>query len=271
MSESMFMSLDDEFGKNGYIIRESKIQKGCEYPVHWHDYFEFEVILDGTGIHTLNDRKYTVSAGSAYLLSYCDFHSIRADTDMRLINLRFCEEAAEKELVDYIQPGASRFCVQFAEEEFKRIIRFTDTLYQEQNSEKPFAEIMSKSMISAIVTELIRKSASFSPSKYRPKHVQSAVALIRRDFRNDLTLFSAAKKLAVSANHLGVIFKKSLGISFADYLNMTRLKYACGLLCTSSLSVKQIAFESGYNSAEYFVYVFKQKLGVTPSEYRKAH
>ena len=52
---------------------------------------------------------------------------------------------------------------------------------------------------------------------------------------------------------------------------MTRLKYACGLLCTSSLSVKQIAFESGYNSAEYFVYVFKQKLGVTPSEYRKAH
>ena len=66
MSESMFMSLDDEFGKNGYIIRESKIQKGCEYPVHWHDYFEFEVILDGTGIHTLNDRKYTVSAGSAF-------------------------------------------------------------------------------------------------------------------------------------------------------------------------------------------------------------
>ena len=184
MSESMFMSLDDEFGKNGYIIRESKIQKGCEYPVHWHDYFEFEVILDGTGIHTLNDRKYTVSAGSAYLLSYCDFHSIRADTDMRLINLRFCEEAAEKELVDYIQPGASRFCVQFAEEEFKRIIRFTDILYQEQNSEKPFAGIMSKSMISAVVTELIRKSASFSPSKYRPKHVQSAVALIRRDFRN---------------------------------------------------------------------------------------
>ncbi|MBO5070669.1 MAG: AraC family transcriptional regulator, partial [Roseburia sp.] len=32
-----------------------------------------------------------------------------------------------------------------------------------------------------------------------------------------------------------------------------------------------IAFAAGYNSVEYFLYIFKKKLRMTPSQYRDSH
>ena len=62
---------------------------------------------------------------------------------------------------------------------------------------------------------------------------------------------------------------KWTGAGFSEYVNTARIKYACNLLTTTDLSVKEIAFSSGYNSVEHFMYVFKKKTADTPANYRK--
>ena len=81
-------------------------------------------------------------------------------------------------------------------------------------------------------------------------------------------LEKVSKELSISQNHLGSLIKKEIGMSFSEYLNSVRLKYACDLLKSTNLSVKEIAFSSGYSSVEYFLYIFKQKLKTAPTKYR---
>ena len=59
-------------------------------------------------------------------------------------------------------------------------------------------------------------------------------------------------------------------MSFNRYLAQTRLRFACGLLSSSDKPVKEIAFESGFGSVEYFLSTFRKYIGTTPSEWRSA-
>ena len=47
---------------------------------------------------------------------------------------------------------------------------------------------------------------------------------------------------------------------------MSRVKEA---LTNSSLAVKQIAYEMGYENEDYFFTAFKRTIGMTPMEYRE--
>lgn len=71
-----------------------------------------------------------------------------------------------------------------------------------------------------------------------------------------------------SANYIGKLFKNQMKCSFNEYVNTLRLKHACSLLHSSNMTIKEIADASGYSSIEYFMYSFKKKMMMTPSEYR---
>ena len=58
-------------------------------------------------------------------------------------------------------------------------------------------------------------------------------------------------------------------MSFNQYLSTIRLRYACGLLESTLLPVKDVAAASGFASTEYFLFVFKQKMGITPGQFRR--
>ena len=63
-------------------------------------------------------------------------------------------------------------------------------------------------------------------------------------------------------------FKKQFGYSFVSYLNMIRINQSVELFKDES-SVKEIAFQVGYRSVEYFNRVFKKVNGVSPKEYQR--
>ncbi len=61
------------------------------YPQHWHNYFEIEIVTEGTGTHILNGTTYPICKGDIYLLTPVDFHEIRSSTPKELINISFDE------------------------------------------------------------------------------------------------------------------------------------------------------------------------------------
>ena len=93
--------------------------------------------------------------------------------------------------------------------------------------------------------------------------IQRIMEYIHKNFRQNLTLTYAAKKFALSPNYFCKIFSNSMGISFNSYLNSIRLKYVGALLVSTDKAIYEIAFESGYNSVEYFRQIFKKKFEVS--------
>lgn len=65
------------------------------------------------------------------------------------------------------------------------------------------------------------------------------------------------------------IFKKEFGITPYKYLCQKKIGLAKSMLKSTNLSVKEIAFRLNYADEYYFSNAFKQKVGISPSEYRK--
>ena len=115
---------------------------------------------------------------------------------------------------------------------------------------------------------MIRKSSA-DKMHVAPLPIQRAIAYMNEHFLEKITLEELAEQLSFSTNYLGQLFKNQIGCTFNEYLNTLRLKYASSLLVASDMPVKEVAYISGYSSVEYFMYVFRKKMGMTPGEYRR--
>ena len=140
-------------------------------------------------------------------------------------------------------------------------------LLKESSEKLPYYALNIKSKINEIVISMIRK-ATCNEIIATPLPIQQAIAYINEHFLEQITLKDLAKQLSFSPNYLGMLFKKQTNSTFNEYLNTLRLKYACNLLSSSDISVKEISYASGYGSVEYFMYAFKKKMLMTPIEYR---
>lgn len=77
----------------------------------------------------------------------------------------------------------------------------------------------------------------------------------------------AAEAAGIGENQLCKRFRKLLGVSVRDYLLARRIEHASNLLKHSNLTIREIAFASGFNDPNYFTRVFRARTGGTPSEY----
>ena len=82
-------------------------------------------------------------------------------------------------------------------------------------------------------------------------------------------LAEMAGMVHVHPQYLSSLFKQELGIGYNDYLNMLRLEKAGRMLEDESMSLQEISEQCGFSDLAYFCRKFKQKTGVTASEWRR--
>ena len=104
--------------------------------------------------------------------------------------------------------------------------------------------------------------------------VEHAVREIRKlaedNFANhECNVAWIANKLYMTSGYVGRIFNKSTGIGLMEYITECRMKAACRLLSEENIAVSKIAAQVGYTDANYFTKAFRNKMGMSPSEYRK--
>ena len=80
-----------------------------------------------------------------------------------------------------------------------------------------------------------------------------------------------ASELNLSAGYFGDLIKKDSGISAQEYIQMKVIDLAKEKIFDRTKSVNQVAFELGFKYPQHFTRLFKQRVGVSPSEYRSAN
>lgn len=99
--------------------------------------------------------------------------------------------------------------------------------------------------------------------------VQKAKVLIRKYYNQGITLEETARKLFVSEEYLSTQFKKETGSTFTETVRKFRIEKVKELLVETSLKMNQIAELAGYSDPKYMSKVFKEEVGMLPTEYRK--
>lgn len=268
MKKSLVKSEAPLFHGKNYTLQKRIIKKGTRYLPQWHDFYEFGIILSGTGEHLYNNFKYIIKPGDAYLMSNRDFHAVLAESDITLICMQFDANVLSNEISYFLGRSDNCFQCQFCKDEMDEILGYFRIIGTEERDEKIYSDVVVKNTITAIVIMTLRKSNCMECGSM-PRLVRQVVRYIDKNFKEKISLTNLAQVFSITPNYLGRILTKWLGISFSEYINRVRIKYACNLLATTDLSVKEIAFSSGYNSVEHFIYVFKSIMDDTPSNYRK--
>lgn len=97
------------------------------------------------------------------------------------------------------------------------------------------------------------------------------IEYLKQNISEEMSLKTLASRFHCSPAHLGRIFKKEIGEPFSEYLNRTRIEYACKLLIETDYSLSDISEKIGYSNINYFFNVFGKLKGCSPKKYRSIH
>ncbi|MBQ8586367.1 MAG: helix-turn-helix domain-containing protein [Butyricicoccus sp.] len=99
--------------------------------------------------------------------------------------------------------------------------------------------------------------------------VEKAVHYIHENLTRSISLDDLAKEVGLSRYYFAHAFKKLTGASPIEYTQHARLEQTKRYLADTSLPLLEIAPKVGYHSASALSTLFRKKLHMTPSEYRK--
>ena len=109
--------------------------------------------------------------------------------------------------------------------------------------------------------------AGMRGGKKLKKIAEDALALIVAHYSEKITVKWAADKLFISESHLMHEFKEETGATFNECLTYYRIAKAKELLAQGKMRINEIAAAVGFADGRYFGQVFKERVGITPSEY----
>ena len=99
--------------------------------------------------------------------------------------------------------------------------------------------------------------------------LKPSIDFMNNEFKNNPSLKVIASKSALAPNYFHRMFKKNFGLTPFNYMLRLRMEIAIRLLTTTSKSVKEVAFEAGYESEFYFYRQFKNHYKYSPGKLKK--
>ena len=122
-----------------------------------------------------------------------------------------------------------------------------------------------------LVVHLSNSLSSIDNNEVKDKKLQQIIEYINMHLSEKIVIEDMCDEFNISSRYLRKKFNDTLGINVNHYITLMRINLAKKLLAERTLSIVQVAGESGFGSSQYFSHVFKKMVGVTPTQYRIKH
>lgn len=117
---------------------------------------------------------------------------------------------------------------------------------------------------------------TFNNSVYRPPDRSSTeqdpigrtISYMRQKLDKTLTLEELAEVAGMSTSHYSAIFRKKVQSAPINFFTFLKIQHACQLLQDTTLRIKEVAYQIGYDDPYYFSRVFTGVMGSSPRHFR---
>lgn len=253
------------------------------FPWHWHREVEFFYVKEGTIHYRIPDRECCFEEGDAGFLNADILHSIEAAGEGPAIQqyhiiapqLIVCPADAAVE-DQYVQPLIRNQSAQLLHfpafsETAARLRECMDRCLYLYRDKSFGHELLLRNAVSELWLTILEnmpadESTADSTDLIR---VKAMLHFIETHFAERITLEEITGAACIGKGEGARCFKRTLHMTPFDFLIGYRIDRAMEMLIRSSGSITGISMECGFPSVNYFGKVFRDKTGMTPSEYRK--
>lgn len=250
---------------------------------HWHDDIEFSVILNGQMSYNINGTIHTVKQGEGVFINSRQFHSHYSEnnTDCEYICvllhpvLLCANQYLEKNcVVPILSNNAFPYTILHEDGSWKAdLIADVRHIYDLCGTAERACEIMIQSLFFRIWSILFSNMPDTiqpaSGSGNRLTALRDMIGFLQKNYGEKITLSDIATAGNVCPSNCCIIFNEYLHQAPIQYLITYRLNKSAELLKNTSMSITEIALESGFTGVSYFAETFRKHFGRSPTQYRK--
>ena len=259
------------------------LQEHADYFIpHRHHYVEFSYVIRGEGTETVDGKVHPLLPGTFSLLLPSQIHTLHAGADTPVT---FYVGGIGLDLLSGMDPLLGGL--------EDRLLRVSETLpsfvrYQDADAgrmEEHF-RIMLRCLAEPdpwssplFLAHLIEVFAEFDKRRRidTPFHhpaptrtdQRAIVHYVQAHANEPLTLRHLSERFHRSESAISAGFKRLMGSTYLDFLHELRIRDACALLRSTSLSVTEVALEVGFESYETFSRAFRKRMGTGAQKWRK--
>lgn len=249
---------------------KEKCMPGKTFGPYVRDNYVIHVITAGSGVYRVGGLEYTLSEGHAFVIypgeetiytaseedpweyAWIGFNGFRADAAVEAAG--FTREVPVVTLSD-----TARFVCNID----KMLAAKDLTMGSRMRRQAAFFESLADLID---MNEHETKRLNRSESRY----VNMAIELISTLYSNKIRISDIANHLGVNRSYLSTLFKREMNVSPQEFLINYRLGKAAVMLTETKSPIGDIATAVGYSDALAFSKAFRQKYGVSPSQYRES-
>ena len=223
----------------------------------------------------VNGRVYTKRPGSLSLVPAGWCPEMRSETDFDLVVCAVDSglvSAMDSEL-DRRPAGELRLQANFQDPAARQLMTLLVADASEgYTSEKLYTEHLAQALVlrTLYLGRDAKPQANNRGTSALPGHVLRRIVERMQDFDSDLSLQALANESGYSRVHFVRMFKAATGYSPHNYLLNLKLERARELLKNPSMSLIDIALDSGFSSHSHMSRFFHKVVGVTPTAYRRS-
>lgn len=251
-------------------------------PWHWHEALEFDYVRSGSVKVSTAGQTQTFSAGEGFFLNSNVLTAMVNEhacvIDSHLFHPVFLAGHFKSVFeTKYLGPVIHNRNLELlpirgqtpTEQALLRKLRQLSLLQQSEDMEFQTRNLLSEIWLLLLqVLNSIRLTTV--PTKNQDRML-TMMAYIQEHHAEKLTLEDIAASAAISTRECLRCFRASIQQSPMEYLIDYRIQAATKLLEKTSLSITDIAMQTGWGSSSYFSKMFRRACGKTPNEHRKAH
>jgi len=146
-------------------------------------------------------------------------------------------------------------------------------LLREQERSDCYADEMILVLLNLLLLNLLRqvegKPLPDDRMKGEYRIIHQTQLFVSNHVWEDLSVPFVARHVDMSPSYLTALFQKHLAISPGEYIRRVKLQESKRLIRENKLNLTEIAAELQYSTVHHFSRQFKEKFGITPSEYAK--
>ena len=124
-------------------------------------------------------------------------------------------------------------------------------------------------LFTALVLLICRNAGQRIDERGAREVIAEVVSYINARYAEQISLETLARRSGYSPRHFTRLFVRFLGVPPMKYLSDVRLSRAAALLSESKLAITEIASAVGIGESSRFTKSFRQRFGMTPTEYKK--